>query len=497
MTYVATSSQIAFYVVTGSDVDWDAAVSVGGDSEGRKLIMSGLKPFLCAVSGLSVASWLLAPGIFFVMNWWWSSCFSGSPYDSADQLPGSNANSQSKSNWKLKLSRLTFVEACTASVVLVTFVLWLFRPPVPYNHLTEALPFAFFLALLPHAHHFDHKHGQFPFPSLLAKEFWEAPREHFKGWAPGLGGILFTGGASVSPPRWASGKLPSGFIRWSPPPPPDGGNDDDESDDKSKDSKGPKKHSTPENFYNPATDPLRITNLDLDVFEPLVQAVNERDIPITHVVLVMMESARKDVFPLKSGSFLHEQIRDSYDNNDTATIEKLNAKLARMTPYAERLTGEDSGFTQEQTIDAPGIAPLHSGLGGVNVDGAVTGSSFSCKSALLDHCGVSPLPVNFMGEVEKDIYQPCFPQVLKLFNHLKDGRTSSQSETGRNLSSHLQDIHSRKWSNFFAQAATGGFAEQTKLNKIMGFDEAVYREDLTDSSSKYYHSGMEKVNYFS
>lgn len=231
-------------------------------------------------------------------------------------------------------------------------------------------------------------------------------------------------------------------------------------------------------FYNPVTDPLRITNLDLDLLKPLKRALQERDIPITHIVLVMMESARKDVFPFKADSPLHEKILASYDTADPAVLQRTDDKLSRLSPVAEKLTGQSSGFAKDANSQ-----PDQSDLGGLNVEGMFTGSSLSFKSAVMNYCGVQPLPVNFMKEAESDIYQPCIMQILELFNRLKE---DSESD----------DIRGRKWKSLFAQSITGRYDQQEVLNANMGFNQSIYKETLIDSQSKYFHLGMQRINYF-
>lgn len=487
MTFIAASSQFAFYFVTGSEVNWDAAVSVGNDVEGRRLMLSGLTPFVCAALILLITAWLFAPGIAGLVTRWWSALsFALSSSESIEELPIYNPGAR----LRRKLIRLNFVETCTACVVLGTVALWIIRPAVPYNHMSGALPFTLFLALGPHPRAYLQAASQsFPLPGLLTEEFWEAPHDHFKGWAPGIGGLIYGGGDVNARPAWVSESLPPGFHRWTAPLNTDSAEIAGEANTK--------KNST--NFYNSVTDPLRITNIDRGILEPLARALEDHDIPITHVVMIMMESTRKDVFPFKSGSHLHEEILASYDTNNSTIVEALNAKLSRMTPFAERLTGESSGFpftvsNYDKAQGELGNNPAGSATGGINIDGVVTSSTFSCKSVLVNHCGVSPLPIDFMGEVKSEIYQPCLMQVLKLFNQLK-GDSPPSDATGIPASS-LEQIRGRKWKSFFAQSVTGDFGEQMELNTQMGFDSAIYRDDIINTTSPYYHDGMEKVNYF-
>ena len=458
-------------------MDWDIAASLGGDREGLNLLMSGLTPFICSLSAIFVLSCIAGPGLITLMTLWTSSLSTiFTPYDPIDDedlvVQGRYA--------KVVGRRLNWTVVGTLFFVLGAPILCLLRPPVPFSHLTGALPWTVFLGLTP-------RHGRgnqqwsdarFPFTHLLAKEYWEPPRDHYKGWAPGVQGQAHAGDPALLP-EWArNASLPQGFRRWDSPP--------DEDTENIKTSSGQRK-AFPPNFYNPVTDPLRITNLDLDPFLPLTQALAERSAPISHVVMVMMESARKDVFPFKAGSRLHDHILAPYKGNRTA-IDRVNGMLARLTATAEKVTGESSGFPS--ALESPADA----GFGGINVDEVITSSSFSCKSVLVNHCGASPLPLDWLSETNVEGYQPCFNQILKLFNTLKGKNDSSHRELNAALAS--QHPLERRWRSFFIQSTTGQFSDQTKLMNGIGFDKSMYREDIGIITAKHYHSDMEKINYF-
>lgn len=457
MTLAAASSQLGFYFVTGSEIRWNTAKSVGNEPEGRKLMLSGLRPVLVASAFLIIVAWLLTPGLYVLISRWLSGLFNGriDLQDSSAQLPGAITKRRGYASSPVRI--------WTIGLTIGVVGLWIIRPSVPYDHMSGTLPVTLLQVLIPQpfvSHQFNTH--PFPFPDLLEQRFWEAPHGHFPGWAPDI-----TGNTRASRPRpwWASGELPPGFQRWAKENP------------FSKDDMAPWQNETA-HFYNPVTDPLRITNLDLDLLEPLKRALQERDILITHIVLVMMESARKDVFPFKADSPLHEKILASYDTADPAVLQRTDDKLSRLSPVAEKLTGQSSGFAKDANSQ-----PDQSDLGGLNVEGMFTGSSLSFKSAVMNYCGVQPLPVNFMKEAESDIYQPCIMQILELFNRLKE---DSESD----------DIRGRKWKSLFAQSITGRYDQQEVLNANMGFNQSIYKETLIDSQSKYFHLGMQRINYF-
>lgn len=481
LTFILSSSQIGFYFVTGSEIRWDAATSVGSDPGGRKLMRSGLRSFLGAAGVLLFISWLCTPGICMLLSKWLYPLFEASSAPTLDEeLPSFNLQQT------LRGERL--IRSWTACATLVTVTLSLIRPHVPYSHTSEALPFSFFQALWSKpAERRQAGDGAFPFPELLGEEYWEAPNGHFKGWAPGMGHLNT---AAYTAPAWATEPWPPGFQRWF-----ELSKLDDEGD-LVQDAGETEGKSTRRKFYSPADDPLRITNLNHELLEPLSRALETHEIPVTHVVLVMMESARKDVFPFKSGSHLHQEILLPYRNQDSQVIQEVNAKLSRITPVAEKLTGESSGFlphrNQSESAWNDTAGP---GMGGINIHGVLTGSSLSFKSAVMNHCGVGPLPVNFMDEVRAEIYQPCIMQILELFNRLK--RSNLENDTSHHKPGNgIERIHGRRWTSVFLQSITGWYDGQHHLNDMMGFEKTIYRENIAHKGAKHHHENMEEVNYF-
>lgn len=425
-------------------------------------MLSGLKPVLVAWASLVVAAWLLTPTLYNLITHWLSACFDGKAKveDGCDmQLPGADIKPRTRMRSPARTWTIGFGVGILG--------LWIIRPSVPYSHMSGTLAFVLLQVFTPQVFVPPQSDVQpFPFPDLLEPQYWEAPHGHFPGWAPNTTAAPNASGPYTrARPWWATGDLPAGFRRFRQPSILYG--DDLDGED----------NQTASNFYNPVTDPLRISNTDLDVLEPLKRALKDHDIPITHVVLVMMESARNDIFPFKAGSRLHEKILESYDTTDQEVIREVNERLSRMTPVAEKLTGQSSGFDIDDRDD-------ERGLGGINIEGMLTGSSLSFKSAVMNYCGVEPLPVNFMEEASSEIYQPCLMQVLALFNQLKDVSGS-------------ESMHERQWKSVFVQSITGRYDNQNALNANMGFnDTTVYKETLIDPKSKYFHAGMEKINYF-
>ena len=460
--------------MTGSEVRWDAATSVGNDPEGRKLMLSGLRSFLGAAAVLLLLSWACSSAIWVITSNFLSTVFSTISAVEVEEKFQLDHRRQT-------LRKQSIVRIWTLCTVAVTVGLWLLRPPVPYSHMSGALPFTLFKALRSKSAK-PHQPGEqdFPLPELTGEEYWEAPRGHFKGWAPGGDESIDTSGR----PEWASVFLPHGFERWEERPEPVHDSDGAKGQDEEK--------PQPTSYYKPANDPLRITNLDQTVVEPIARAIKAHDIPINHVFLVMMESARKDIFPFKKDSHLHQEILSSYHNQAPGIIQQINSKLSQLTPIAEQLTGELSGFPDSSNKSAaPWKNSAEFGMGGINVNGILTGSSLSFKSAVINHCGVGPIPVDFMDEVKAKIYQPCIMQIFDLFNQLKENSTASH---GYHIG--INDLQERNWTSVFLQSITGLYDDQDILNNQMGFKKAIYREEIERHSAKHYHPDMEETNYF-
>ena len=374
------------------------------------------------------------------------------------QLPGAASKSpvsKTVRNWTIR-------------VVLLTVVLWLLRPALPYRHMTGALPF---IMLGPFGSSARSGSGNHEFPGSQVSD------EDY------LGVSDTEVGYGEDALAWARAPLPAGFERWAyrlESNATDTGNSTDVDEDFEEDAEEEEEY----NYYDRTKDPMRVSNVDLGLLQPMQAALKDRDVPITHVVLVFLESGRKDLFPLKSGSRLHQQINETYEANDVKGIAELNRKLSTMTRVAEKLTGEESGFDPIQPHENTHAAGPD--MGGISVDGALSGSSLSSKARLVNYCGVGPLPVDFMPETSLMPYQPCLMHIMNLFNQRKNATANSTTN----------DTLERQWQTIYAQSVTGEFKDQTELIKLMGFNESLYSEDINTRRAKYFREGMEQINYF-
>ncbi|PVI04595.1 alkaline phosphatase-like protein [Periconia macrospinosa] len=229
---------------------------------------------------------------------------------------------------------------------------------------------------------------------------------------------------------------------------------------------------THQHRYQAMDDPLKISNLDLDILSPLQQTFQKSAATITHIVLLTLESMREDVFPIRPGSPIHERILRSQGEDQRAMVDKM---LAHLTPFAQEVMGDP--FTQQE-----------SSMGGISVDGAVTGSTYTVKSLLGSHCGVYPMPFDFLREVEYDIYQPCIPHILNLFNHVKDNKSD--------VNFGPIDVHSRPWTTAFLQSVETYNWNQDLEIKQMGFNVLVDADTLRNETAKHYPPKSPVLNYF-
>lgn len=477
------SSQFGFSYATGAEIRWDAASSLATDSAGLKLLLSGMVPVFAFGTLLLVSSWLWATPLSIIVDtclWTVTDVFSVLTNARGRYLPLTNEPKRS-SRWK---HIITYV---TIGLLSIVIGIRLSRPSVPWNHMSGTIPFTLFVAFQPQektCHAFEVQ--PFPLLNLVESKLWEPENGRYKGWRPGFK-IAEDDPLITKVPPWAPRTWPVGFKRWAEKPGeltehtlentnthdvnptcPDGG--------------------YLQNAYNPVIDPMRITNLDSELLPQVQETLGNHKVPIKHVFLIEMESARKDLFPFKSGSHLHQAIIDSHSSEDQNAVDDLDSILAALTPVAEQITGETGNFRHgdQSTVTSESWKDTSvPGMGGINVLGTVTGSSLSFKSALGSHCGVGPLPVDFMFEAEAEIYQPCIMHILKLFNQFKEehGNTSKGMLT-------------QKWKSVFMQSITGEFDKQNKLNQHMGFDESVVRENINTRKAKHYHKHMKEINYF-
>ncbi|KAK1966591.1 sulfatase [Colletotrichum sublineola] len=225
--------------------------------------------------------------------------------------------------------------------------------------------------------------------------------------------------------------------------------------------------------YNAAADPLKISNLDSELLPELRKLKDV--VPIRHIITIILESTRKDLFPIKDNGITKARLQASWD--DGKMPEEALERLRTLTPVARYLTGDhDDGFDHG--------GEEKKSRGGLNFNDAYTTSTYTIKSMVGTLCGISPLLADFNLEYEHHIYQPCLPQILDVLNAL------DQSDA--------PGFTPYKWKTSFMQSVTMTFDNYEKLLPKMGFpeDSTIGSEYLRSSTAKFGRIGLKNVNYF-
>lgn len=227
--------------------------------------------------------------------------------------------------------------------------------------------------------------------------------------------------------------------------------------------------------YSAVADPLRVSNLEDELHSELR---NLTDVPIRHIMTIVLESTRKDVFPIKNSGINPARLRDSWDDHKmpAAAIERLKT----LTPVAKFLTGDyDDGF------DRP-AGEEEKKRGGLNFNDAYTTSTYTLKSLVGSLCGVTPMVADFNLEYLHHIYQPCLPHILGALNTLEHHGRGGHS------------FGSYKWVSTFMQSVTLTYDNFGDLMKKIGFPEdgLIDREYLRSDSAKFGRVDLADINYF-
>lgn len=238
--------------------------------------------------------------------------------------------------------------------------------------------------------------------------------------------------------------------------------------------------------------PLALSNFNASFMENLVDVIKEKKPTIKNVLLLTMESTRKDMFPLKKGSHAYKTVLATYPSGNGAA--ELDAKLRDFGKTATFLTDETSGFEShpEEIRSTHWKSAFKDGMGGININGAITQAAYTLKSLLSSHCGVEPLAVDFAEETKGNIYQPCLPQIFEKMSSVMqktelDQRDNTSAEKGHD---------SWPWDSAMVQSVTDQFDTQDVLMAQMGFKNVISESTISDPKSKHYPPKQPWVNYF-
>ena len=509
--------QIAFYLETGGEIKWGAAGNFAHDPAGIKVLLSGSMQAALVSTAILILARIISYPLYYVTDSvvrTFVKAFTGrdlrtgntstdaeresSPrylqvatadeedftnyaFSQGDDLEASGLLNEKKLG-HVKWYSVWITRTAFLTPFVITVFLCILRPTnFPYAHMSSTLPYTLVDIWIPVSNLCRAQHSgdytTFPLTELISEESWERPNGRFPGWMPRENVSSLE---SAPLPPWLPKNQLDGFERWYL------------HEDQEKNAKGHGGHGgygSPEMLqhmfkYDPVQDPLRITNLDQEVLQPIVDALKDRKIAIKHIVLLTMESTRGDFFPLKKGSFTYENIMKTH-GSDTESLKKAEMELAQLTVNAELLTGVDGGFVRDNKTNsiAGSWKDLKADRGGINILGSMTGSTTSFKSVVGAHCGLAPLPVDFTIEAQQKIYQPCVPQILSLFNQNKP------------KGAERKDVNSMPWRSVFAQSITDQFDKQDQLNRHMGWSDVIVKGTLLEPGAKYPPTEKE-ANYF-
>lgn len=510
--FMASASEIGFYINTGSEVEWSATQTLAADPAAMSVLMSGKRPVLIAAFIMLIVAFPLRNILYNVIGNWLSAVWLlflkfalsvtrrirralGKPtsepadwnkeFEMGDDIHDSSANllpteqpkptsppPSAARRWAWPIGRTLLI----AGLILLHIV----RPPKPFNHMAKTLPVKMIDIFSGNGNlckHQSQNGDDFPFKELIDKSLWHQPDGKYQGWAPGTD-LRANGPFALKRPSWMPDPVPAGFERFYLGPQSLVTNQTDEEDP-----------SCPANqiMYDPVTDPLKISNMQEQILEPLQKSLKENNATVSHVVLVMMESIRRDVFPIRANTHIHNMVLEPNEPEDRDEITKM---LSVLTPVAEHVSGLPGNFnvTMDDNYTMP-FTPNEPGMGGLNVAGAISPSTYSAKSILGSVCGVTSLVVDFLEEHKHDIYRPCLPHILRLFNEQKKNKKSTRGDA------HVP-LHDRDWYTIWMQAASHDWDHQEKLTHQMGFEDEFYKRDLQDPDAKHYPPKEKETNYF-
>lgn len=231
--------------------------------------------------------------------------------------------------------------------------------------------------------------------------------------------------------------------------------------------------------YDSSRDPLELSNSDEDLL-PELQKIDIGNVSIKHVVLLKLESTRKDVFPLKKNAGVWERLASTFKGNKVPP--EVEQKIASLTPMARYLTGDlENGFVNgSHNIERGG----RTFRGGISAQNAHTTATYTLKSLLGTHCGIVPLAADFNREYSEHIYQPCLPHIFDAMNDMQCGNVSSKG--------------AKKWKSKFMQSTTLGYDNQDLLMPKLGFfpEDIIGGEFLKEDGHKFPAKNLSDVNYY-
>lgn len=458
VAYVAAVStvSVSFFAASGSEVHW-RNVGFAGDASSRALLLTGVASLVVVVAALAAAAWLLQDALYSLAGhatdmlklpftyYPWAPTPRRPAYHPVPQRDVESAKQGHRPRSSFHVSAVEPRDPRTWPWVLMGHALL-------YGLVAAAMLAHVVLVLLR------------PHESALTFMSWTPallPFVDFGNSSPNLEKIVPVYGsgigrswdnrtalADVARPSWmADGVVYPGFEDW---------------------AAGRKR-------YSAAADPLKLSNLEAGLLDELRGRLG--DVPIRHVVLLVLESTRKDVFPIKRDGVVWRRLEGSLANKTLP--EAAQRRLATLSPTANRLTGDyDDGFARDARDRRP--------RGGISFNDAYSTSTYTIKSVAGTLCGVTPLVADFNLEYRHHIYQPCLPQVLGAFNQLGGAAGAAG------------DFSTYKWRSSYLASVVLHYDKQETLMTSMGFppENLVGKEYLRSASAKFGRVEQPDINYF-
>jgi arylsulfatase A-like enzyme len=233
-------------------------------------------------------------------------------------------------------------------------------------------------------------------------------------------------------------------------------------------------NSTGSLHYDPLSDCFHVSNLREHIIEPIRSSILGDRVKIKHVIFIIMESAREDVFPLTRDSGIWKRIVETYTDHQIPA--EIASSLGYLSKNARYLT---------DTIPEPGQDDsLGKRRGAIVASDAYTTSSYTLKSMTGTLCGIEPLTADFNQEYKHHIYQPCIGHIL--------GALNQQITRGPDT----EDFTSWPWQSTWMQSVTEDFDHQEQLITNLGFNKSVTRTVLLDPNAPHYPPKSKDINYF-
>ncbi|KAJ5813034.1 Alkaline phosphatase-like alpha/beta/alpha [Penicillium robsamsonii] len=217
--------------------------------------------------------------------------------------------------------------------------------------------------------------------------------------------------------------------------------------------------------YNPLNDPLHFPNLQNDILEPMREVLHNGSVKIKHVILVKLESTRQDVWPFRNSSYIMKHIHDSYPNGIPSDVQE---RLTKLTPTAERLTGFETGFSENKPKP----------YGGFSARNAYTSGTYTLKSLTATICGVNPMAVEANLEYLHDIYQPCLPHILDALN-------AQPKTTGETNTNQTDEWASWPWYTAWMQTHSDAWDNHFLLSPHLGYQNVMAKRTIDADGLKY------------